>query len=515
MSRIACLFAPAFPLAARLRAEPELSGKALVICRGNGAAARIEAISRAAWRFGIRPGITLARARCRLPDLIARSRDSAAEKATHEVLLETASTLSPRVEDAAEDMVFADVSGMEKLFPGAEGEKEMAQIAILSAENLSLLIQVGIAGAKLPARIAAGRRESPWVIPPGEEAAFLAGMPLRSLGISEKLQRTLHRWGLQNIGDLAALPADRAGARLGAEGRAAQRIALGEDSTPLHPSSPPQTLSEGMELEWAVVNIEALLASIRPCLERLHERMAHQDLVCRLLELELGLEPEGVDRRLIRLPIPARDVEALLCLSGLQIEARPPHAPVFSFRCIIHPTQPRSSQLTLFGPPEIHPDSLAITLARLAARLGPDRVGSPRIVDTHLPESDESGNFDPPPTPPLRSLRGRGLLAVRVLRPPIPLEVIVEEDPGNLAENSEFQKLAVARPRSLSTHQDADTHIQGLIRIASGPWDVEEGWWREEGVRREYWDIEISGGGLYRIYRDARDGEWYADGVYD
>jgi protein ImuB len=53
------------------------------------------------------------------------------------------------------------------------------------------------------------------------------------------------------------------------------------------------------------------------------------------------------------------------------------------------------------------------------------------------------------------------------------------------------------------------------VRVAAGPWSIEEGWWRGEPVERDYWDVELSGGGLYRIYRDRRTGDWFADGMYD
>jgi hypothetical protein len=51
--------------------------------------------------------------------------------------------------------------------------------------------------------------------------------------------------------------------------------------------------------------------------------------------------------------------------------------------------------------------------------------------------------------------------------------------------------------------------------VAAGPWTLEEEWWTEEPVGREYWDVELAGGGLYRIFRDRASGEWYADGIYD
>jgi protein ImuB len=44
---------------------------------------------------------------------------------------------------------------------------------------------------------------------------------------------------------------------------------------------------------------------------------------------------------------------------------------------------------------------------------------------------------------------------------------------------------------------------------------VEEGWWVEESVEREYWDVELEEGGIYRLFREPVRGEWFADGVYD
>ena len=56
MTRIACLFIPLFPLAARFRAEPELAGEIVAICEGNGSAARVVAASRPARKAGLSPG---------------------------------------------------------------------------------------------------------------------------------------------------------------------------------------------------------------------------------------------------------------------------------------------------------------------------------------------------------------------------------------------------------------------------------------------------------------------------
>ena len=71
------------------------------------------------------------------------------------------------------------------------------------------------------------------------------------------------------------------------------------------------------------------------------------------------------------------------------------------------------------------------------------------------------------------------------------------------------------RPLSVQSPPDATPAIAGRVRVASGPWSLEEGWWTEAPVDRDYWDVELSEGGLYRIYRERRGGAWFADGIYD
>jgi len=557
MTRIACLFIPLFPLAARLRAEPELAGETVAVCEGNGSAARVVGASRPARKSGVRSEMSLAQARGILPSLIARGRDVSCETSAHEALVETATGLSPKVEDAAPDIVFADVGGMEHLFEGDSGEHDMGQAAIIAAEALDLPVRVGIAGNKLAARIAARMPDSPKVVAAGKETLFLAPLPLTHLHLDRRLMDTLRRWGVRTLGDFARLPADRTASRLGPAGASAHQAARGIDSSPLAPYHPPPTFHEGMELEWPVVTVDPLLYALRQSLERTRKRLEREDLACALLELELGLEPEGAEHRRIRLPAPTRDVDALLALTRLELESKPPRAPVVAFISITHPDRPRRGQITLFGAPEIHPDKLAGTLAHLAARIGPERVGSPRTVDGHLPERFQTESFNPPPAPKLRQppRQGRGLLVVRVLRPPVPMEVITEgisdfgfrisdfppsspeaetakkyptpkqglsvaEGGRGSTQNSKLKTqdskaLSSLRLISVASESGATPRIQGLVRVAAGPWALEDGWWNNQPVERDYWDVELSGGGLYRVYRDRKTGNWFADGMYD
>jgi protein ImuB len=530
--RLACIAVPLFPLAARLRSEPELHQAALAVVEGNGQVAQVAAANRPARDAGIVAGQTLPQARALCPNLVARPRDPELERSAQEALLEAAERFSPRVEDAGDGVAYLDLAGLERRFgAGQAGEEELGRALAGATEAIALPARVGIAGSKLAARVAAGLPGSPLVVPAGEEAVFLAPLPLTRLAPEAEVAATLERWGLRSIGDFARLPAARVASRLGRAGQELHATALGIDPRPLIPREPPPTFQEGMSLEWPLVSLEPFLFMGRAALERLCRRLEVCGLACSRLTLSLRLDPDGIHERTLDLPAPSRDTKTLLTLVRLELEAHPPGAPVLGFGFLAHPDRPREAQLSLFGPAALSPDKLAATLGRLFALLGPERVGSPQALDGHRPERAALVAFAPPPPPEVRREppRGRGLLAVRVLRPPVALEVITEEPPpepqgvlpgagaaGNgAAAGARARWLRPREIRPVVRDGAKRPHLQGGVRVAAGPWAVEEGWWEESPAERDYWDVELAQGGMLRIYRDRRSGDWYADGIYD
>jgi protein ImuB len=571
--RLACLTVPLFPLAARLRCEPELRGEAVAVVEGSGPTARLVAASRRARRAGVVPGSTFAQAQALLPGLLGRPRDPEAERAAQETLLELAESFSPRVEDVAPGTVFLDLEGCTGRSPGEQAERELGRALLLAADRAGLPGRLGVAGSKLAAQVATAHSPTPHVVPAGEEAAFLAPLPLARLAPELELADTLQRWGIGSAGELARLPAAEVASRLGDAGRLLHAQARGLDPRPLVARQPPPELREGVSLEWPLVALEPFLFLARGALERLCDRLAAQGLACARLVTSLRLEPDGWREHTVTLPAPTRDVKVLLTLLRLALEAEPPGAPVSGFAFLAHPDRPRAAQRTLFGPQEIPPDRLATTLARLFALLGPGRIGAPAATDGHRPERFALTAYEPPPPPPVRrpAGAGRGLLAVRVLRPPVPLEVrTVEGDAGaGVAAPAQVDERAVAERapaegspgaagggerraeeprggegrgvqggagrrverRRVEEPAGERRHVAGCgpdaaapsrkpllagrVRVASGPWEVEEAWWGDQAVDREYWDVELEAGGVFRIFRDRRQGGWFADGVYD
>jgi protein ImuB len=522
-SRIACLTVPLFSLAARLRSEPDLKGESVAVFEGNGNAARVVAATKAARKAGIRAGMTLPQSRAILPKLVARGRDAESERAAQEALLEIADGFSPRVEDAGGGVLYFDLDGVPGLapkpgVPPERAESLLAQRVVAEVEKAGLPARVGIAGSKLAARVAASLPDSPKVVGEDKEAEFLAPLPLDRLAPEMEIGATLAQWGLRSIGELARLPEGEVASRLGEIGRELHATARGFDPRPIEPRIPPLSITEGMELEWPLVTLEPFLFVGHAALDRLVARLDSQALACTRLEVTLKLDPEGVDARAIALPAPTRDVKTLLTLLRLELEARPPGAPVAGFTFSAHPDKPRRAQLALFGPPALSPDRLATTIARLASLLGADRIGSPRAVDGHRPERFALATYAPPAPPNVAHppKKSRGLLAIRVLRPPVEIEVLTSgEETRRHLPLPAGEGRGEARLLSLKSSPGATPEIQGQVRVAAGPWSLEEGWWSDAPVDRDYWDVELSDGGLYRIFRDRRTRAWFADGLYD
>ncbi len=642
MIRLACFFVPMFSLAARLRSEPDLREQAVAIVEGNGNNAHVVAATRRARTKGVRPGLSLAQARALVPKLIARGRDSECERTAQEALLEVAETFSPRVEDAGEGVVFFDATGMERhwqcavgtgqravekpahrstvtpLPPGEGGatepregapgegrayrqdpsahcvlptayspEHHLAHAAIRAAEAIGLPARCGIAGSKLAARVAAELPKSPTIVPAGGEAAFLAPLPLARLSPELEAATILDRWGLTSVGDLARLPESEVASRLGEVGRDLHYAARGIDPRPLIPRATPPEFHEGMDLEWPLVALEPFLFIANAALDRLAQRMEMQGFACRRLELTMTLEPDGHHARAIDLPAPTRDVRTMLTLLRLDLEKNPPNAPVCGFSIVAHPDRPRRAQLSLFGPTALAPEKLATAIARLISLLGEGHVGMPVAVDGHLPDRFGIGPFAPPPPPDMKRApkKSCGLLAVRIFRPPIPIEVVTRpsrpDEPGQIqiqsirsltaasaaagaprvsadglrapvmsrapadalhapagvsrtsadasrgpanaspvaaaidAPDRRYEPLDMTGARRPRVEVGSTTEIEGSIRVSSGPWRIEEEWWTGAPADRDYWDIELHRGGVYRVYRDEIANGWFIDARYD
>jgi protein ImuB len=208
----------------------------------------------------------------------------------------------------------------------------------------------------------------------------------------------------------------------------------------------------------------------------------------------LQLADETAHTHEFRLPEPTADVEILFRALHTHLESLHTVASIIAVQLHVTPARPLVRQQGLFETGLRDPHGFAETLARLAALVGAERVGTPHRDDTHRPDAVKLAPppavVAPPSAPPLHARLGPPL---RRFRPPLPARV----------------EFTGARASYLWTDR-----VQGEIVQQSQAWPTSGEWWQSDRAwdRRE-WDVALAGGGLFRLV-ETNDG-YFLEGEYD
>jgi protein ImuB len=551
--RIACARVADLPLAAELRAHPELRGRPLAITDGAAARAEVLCVSREAARVGVRAGATAAHARSLCTGLAVRTASPALEHAARDALLDAAFSCAPRAAlappaggaFATEAAVFADAGGTDALFRSEAG---FATALVERIRTLGLTADVAVASSRGLARIAvrqlaatdtlSGREEARpeaggrvLALTPKRERAFLAALPIDLLDPGDALAEALTRFGVRTVGDLLALPRRGLATRLGADALAWVRIVGGEAVEAPLPEAREHHLVEAIDLEAPEDRLEPLLFVLQGLLSRLIERLALRHLACGDLALTFDLADGARDARRIGVAAPCSDLRVLVRLARHALEARALAAPIAGVAVATRASVLRRDQLDLFRPAGPAPAVLGETLAALQSLCGDARVGAPVAVDTHHPDSFAVAPFAPqvsrsPQAREAGAQRGEaersvgprkggkpsedhqagargdsgrggpaGTLALRALRPPLPAQV------RQSRQCPVWIRSAIAN---------------GRVVHCAGPWRTTGGWWSsEERFAFDQFDVQSEDGVVVRLRFDHVRREWQIDAVYD
>jgi protein ImuB len=546
----ACIFVPDFSAEAIVRAEPELREQAVAVIEGKPPLQKVCCANEPGRSAGIAAGITKLQAEL-CDDVVLRERSEAQETMAHQALLDCAQSFSPRVEDAAEDMVLCDLSGLGKLFGPVQ--KIARQISRRAAE-MGLEVNVAAGSTLESAMLAAHGFNGVSVVPEGKEAEFLGGLSVDVLfadesdpQAAEEILETFRRWGVRKCRDLVALPEVELSERLGQRGLELHRKARGIGTRTLVPSDSTLVFEEVMEVEFPLVLLEPLAFLLNRMLEQLCARLQARALAAQELRLELTLEDgqrscavadlniettkdtklhEGTQRkhygdaslypvtngkfeRAIHLPVPMLNAAMFLKLLQLDLKSHPPGAPVVKVRLRMEPAKPRPSQNGLFVPSSPEAEKLELTLARISSVVGEGRVGSPALLDTHRRDAFEIRHFAPSLANLAEMREPRNLVtALRIFRPAV--MVVVVQEGGRPSHVSSQERVRL--------YERDSRQSDGDVVWSAGPWRSSGDWWEEDTWVRDEWDIAVQQKNqiaLYRLVHNLVGGEWMVEGSYD
>ncbi len=421
------------------------------------------------------------------------------EPGTPLVLAAVARDFSPRIELLTAREVALDLHGLERLI--GDPPTIAAELRRTAADR-GLRVRVAIAGTRTAARLLAHAYPGITIAEPGDERRALEHVSIDVLRVvgDEPDLRTLRRWGLRTLGDLANLPDDEVAARLGQVGVAWQRLARGDDPRPLIPAMPEERFEQALDLEWPIEGLEPLSFVLGRLMEPLSAHLEQRDRGAAVLHVRLHLVTRDLHVRSLQLPAPMRDARTLRTLALLDLESNPPSAAIDRVVVAVDPTPARVVQYSLLTRPLPSPEQLSTLMARLNALMGEGRSGSPRAVDSWRPGAFAMQPFTPPDKPsndPCGCASPRPVVGLRRFRHPVPVRV----------------RLDNGTPSRLTT--DRRGLDGGRIDRCAGPWRTSGAWWDAELWNRDEWDVTLATGETYRLFHERESGNWFLDGVVD
>jgi DNA polymerase-4 len=209
--------------------DPDLRGRPVIV-GGSSKRGVVSAASYEARKYGIHSAMPIARAMQLCPHGAFVPVRMKRYKEVSALVFAIFRKYTPLIEPISLDEAFLDVTGSVTLFgPSPEIAKKIRE-EIFAATGLT--ISAGVASCKLVAKIASdmNKPDGITIVSPGNEAAFLAPLPIKRLwGVGKKTHETLALLGVRTIGDLARLPLELLERKFGKHGRSLHRSARGLD----------------------------------------------------------------------------------------------------------------------------------------------------------------------------------------------------------------------------------------------------------------------------------------------
>ena len=346
--------------------------------------------------LGVRRGIPLGSAHRLAPEATFLDLAPEADRDAVEAACERLASFSPGIAGTSDvtapafGRIAVHVDGLTRLW-GIE-ETLVARIGEALAPLLPGATQAGIAGTSFAAFVAAAHAPAgglPILVPPGDDARFLAPYPARLLTRDGDIRGRLARFGLRTIGSVADLPRSAVVARFGDEGARLHARARGEETEPFRPRRTPERLALALPLDPPAEGLDAVRFVLRRLSATLADQLQARGQAAGLARLivthDLAFARRGVPPGLHleqRLPEPTADAEAIERLLFARLEKAPPPAAVARLELELARVEAATGQqLPMFTPQAARDARLAWQLARLAIAFGTDRVRRVEITD--------------------------------------------------------------------------------------------------------------------------------------
>ena len=497
---------------------------------------RLVAVDQAALALGLTPGLPLADARARVPDLIVFDHDPGGDAALLDWLAEACDRYTPMVTTDPPSGLVLDITGCTHFFERPQGKKkefhakarrreEEGTLRAFAPSRKTPSLDTASPEARLASDLAIRLQHIGFSVRTALAdtpdaalalARFGAGdvalLPVEALRVESDTHVALRRAGLRRIGDVAALPPAPLAARFGAELPVLLDRLLGREDVRI---TPRRTLAEiETEARFAepIARTDDMLTTIARLVAEAAITLSERGVGGRQFSVALFRSDGHVARLPVETGQPVRDPAVLDRLFRERIDAlADPLDPGFGYdmiRLAVHVVEVLAPEQLRLDGGKVADRELAALIDRLGTRLGRNRVRRFAPVDTHIPEQvalefpaveTRARSAWPKPEigePPLRP--------IHLFDPPHRIEVIAEVPDGP--------------PRRFKWRR-----AMHEVARHEGPERIAAEWWMRRdnaGLTRDYYRVEDVRGRRYWLFRHGLYGvekphpDWYLHGLF-
>jgi protein ImuB len=510
-------FLPADRLKRQASHWPEQDKAPIIFIEKHRGAMRLAAVSQTALTLGLTPGLTLADARARVPELIAVDVDRPADGAWLERMADFCDRYTPLVALDGTDGVVLDITGCAHLFGG---EGELRNDLSLRFTQAGMDTASAIASTPDTAR-ALARFGKDGIVPKGEEAGAVATLPVAALGISYETCVALNRAGLATIGDLAVRPRAPLAARFGSDLPTRLTRVLGEEDIAITPRRPLPPCTVERRFGEPIGREDDVLATIEHLIEEAAKRLEKRGQGGTAFEVSLFRTDGAVRRLRVETSLPTRKAAPLMRLFHERIDTlADPLDPGFGYdllRLSVQANTTFTQTQTSLDSHEVADEEIATLVDTLSTRLGKDAVLRFVSAQTHIPEraAYEVAAKDYP------SKQLTDQIAMPDLQWAEPQESDPPQRPIHMFQHPQRIEALAEIPDGPPLKFRWRRVLHDVAR-AEGPERIAPEWWRldDASLTRDYYRVEDTQGRRFWVFRDGlydqeteRPG-WFIHGLF-
>jgi DNA polymerase-4 len=272
--------------------DPALKGKPVVVGGAPDERGVVSAASYAARKYGVHSAMPLRTAARLCPHAIFVSGNPGRYREYSGKVYTVLNRFSPKVEMASIDEAYLDLTGTARLL--GPPMRAAQQLHDEISRDTGLNCSIGIATSRLVAKVAsdAAKPNGMLWIPPGQEAGFLAPLPVRRIpGVGARTEEALVRYGIHRVGDLARVEEHFLEQIMGKWGLALAGKARGLDAggyfdSDIAEDSDPKSISHEHTFSEDTANAELLESTLAKLSQMVGRRLREHGMYTRTISIK-------------------------------------------------------------------------------------------------------------------------------------------------------------------------------------------------------------------------------------